>query len=95
MRDYELAMVLSPEVDEAGVTGITDRVSQFITQRGGTVGNLDKWGVRKLAYPLQRFREGNYLRTEFTVEAQAVKELEASLKLWSEVLRYLLVKKET
>ena len=95
MRNYELAMVLSPEVDEAGVAGITDRVSQFITQRGGTVGNLDKWGVKKLAYPLQRFQEGNYMRTEFTVDPQAAKELGASLKLWSDVLRYLLVKKET
>ncbi len=95
MRDYQLALVLSPELDEDGVTGITDRLSQFITQRGGTVGNLDKWGVRKLAYPLKKYQEGNYLRTEFTVEAQAAKELEASLKLWSEVLRHLLVRKET
>ena len=94
MRDYQLALVLSPELDEDGVTGITDRVNQFVEQRGGTVGNLDKWGVRKLAYPLKRYQEGNYLRTEFTLEAQAARELESSLKLWSEVLRYLLVKKE-
>jgi small subunit ribosomal protein S6 len=94
LRDYQLAMVLSPELDDDGVTGISDRVSQFVTQRGGTVGNLDKWGVRKLAYPLKKYQEGNYLWTEFTVEAQTVKELESSLKLWSEVLRYLLVKKE-
>ena len=84
---------MNPEVDEAGVAGVTDRVSQFITQRGGTVGNLDKWGVRKLAYPLQKFREGNYMRTQFTVEPQAAQELELSLRLWTEVLRHLLVKK--
>ena len=88
-------MVLSPELDEEAVTGITDRVSQFVTQRGGTVGRLNGWGVRRLAYPLKNYQEGNYLWTEFTVEAQAVKELESSLKLWDGVLRYLLVKKET
>ncbi len=93
MREYEIALVLNPEIDEAGVAGVTDRVSQFITQRGGTVGTLDKWGVRKLAYPLQRFREGNYMRTQFTADPQAALELEASLRLWTEVLRHLLVRK--
>ena len=86
-------MVLSPEVDESGVAGVTDRLSQFISQRGGAVNKQDRWGVRKLAYPHRKYREGNCVLTEFTLEPRVTKELEASLRLWGEVLRYLLLKK--
>ncbi len=94
MRDYELVMVLSPEVDEEGVTATVDRVSQFITQRGGSLTNQERWGVRRLAYPIQKFLEGNYVLTQFTFEPNSTKELEASLRASGEVIRYLLVKKE-
>lgn len=86
-------MVLSPELDEPGVTGITDRLGQFIGQRGGAITKQETWGVRKLAYPIRRYKEGNYVLTEFTSEAGTTQELESSLRIWSEVLRYFVVKK--
>ena len=95
MRDYELVMILSPEVDEEGATGVVQRVNQFITERGGSFTNQEHWGIRRLAYPVQRFREGNYVLTQFTFEPSATGELEANLKASGEVIRYLLVKKET
>lgn len=95
LRDYELVMVLSPEVDEEGVTSIVDRVTQFITERGGSLTNQEHWGTRRLAYPIQKFQEGNYLLTRFTLEPSSTRELETSLKALGEVIRYLLVKKQT
>ena len=95
MRDYELVMVLSPEVDEEGVTGVVERLTQFITERGGSLINQEHWGTRRLAYPIQKFREGNYVLTQFASEPGSARELEANLKASGEVIRYLLVKKET
>ncbi len=95
MRDYELVLVLSPEVDEEGVASTVERVNQFITERGGSLSNQDHWGTRRLAYPIQNFREANYMVTQFTFDPSSTVELEANLKSSGEIIRYLLVKKET
>ena len=87
-------MVLSPEVDDVGMTGVVDRVTQLITRHGGAVTNQENWGLRRLAYPIQKFREGSYILAEFASEPASTKELEAALTASGEVLRYLLVKKE-
>jgi small subunit ribosomal protein S6 len=54
MRDYELVAIISPELDEEGVSEIIDKVSKSIGSRGGVVEGVDKWGIRKLAYPIQK-----------------------------------------
>ena len=95
MRDYELVMVLSPEVDEEGAKGVVDRVTEFITERGGSLTHQEHWGVRRLAYPIQKLKEGNYFLAQFTFEPSATRELEANLRASGEMIRYLLVKKET
>ncbi len=94
MRDYELVMVLSPQVDEEGIAGVVERFSKFITDRGGSVTNQESWGTRRLAYPIQNFREGNYMLTQFSFEPGSARELETSLKTSEEIIRYLLVKRE-
>lgn len=88
-------MVLSPEVDEEGVAGIVERVTRFITERGGSLVNQEHWGTRRLAYPIQKFQQGNYVVTQFAFEPSSAKELEANIKASGQVLRYLLVKRET
>ena len=52
MRNYELVAIISPELDEDGVSEIIDKVSRSIDGRGGVVEEVDKWGIRKLAYPI-------------------------------------------
>ena len=88
-------MLLSPEVDEEQATTVVDRVSHFITERGGSVTSQEHWGVRKLAYPIQGFQAANYMLTQFTSEPTLAGELEASLTTSEEVIRHLLVKKAT
>jgi len=92
LRDYELVMIVSPEVADEDVPAAIDRVSQFITGRGGAIVEIDQWGRRKLAYPIKRFSEGTYILTHFKLEPQLTAELEASLQISEEILRHLLVR---
>ena len=87
-------MVLSPDVDESGLTSVVDRVTQFIEQRGGSITHQETWGLRKLAYPIQKFEEGNYTFTDFDFEPSHITDLDSRLKSSLEIIRYLLVKKE-
>jgi small subunit ribosomal protein S6 len=92
LRGYELVLIIDPEIPEEDVPSAIDKVSQFITGRGGEVGNVNRWGRRKLAYPIQRHMEGNYVVTEFRLDPNQVAGLEASLGLAEEVIRHLVVR---
>ena len=92
MRDYELVAVINPDVDEEGVSKILDKVSQSINSRGGVVEETRRWGKRKLAYPIDKFMEADYVLTRFKLVPKAVKELEADVGASRDVLRYLVVK---
>ena len=92
MRDYELVMIVSPEVADENVPAVIERVSQFITGGGGAIVEVDQWGRRKLAYPIKRFSEGTYILTQFKLEPQLTAELEANLQISEEILRHLLVR---
>ncbi|MEA1871874.1 MAG: 30S ribosomal protein S6 [Chloroflexota bacterium] len=94
MRDYELVAIISPEVDEEGVSKIVDKVSQSINSRGGVVEEIKKWGRRKLAYPIRRFMEADYVLARFKLTPKMVKELEGEISASGDILRYLMVKVE-
>ena len=51
MRDYELMVVLDPNLDETAIEAMNTRIQSLVTQRGGTVDNVDTWGRKRLAYP--------------------------------------------
>ena len=92
LRGYELVMVLSPEITEEEVAAATEQVSAFVTERGGTMSDQEKWGVRRLAYPIRRFQEGNYVLARFTLDAKDVLDLDRTLLASESVLRHLLTK---
>ena len=92
MRNYELMLVISPQLAEEEVRSTVDRVQQLIRDRGGEITEVDTWGRRRLAYPIQRFREGNYVLARFRVDPARVRELDRSLTLAEEVLRHLVVR---
>ena len=94
MRDYELVMIVSPAVAEDDVDSTIDRVSEFITSRGGEVSNIDRWGKRNLSYPINHFREGNYVLSQIKLEPGMTEELEANLHISEDILRHLLVRLE-
>lgn len=94
MRDYELTVVFSPEIAEGDISPAIDRVSQFITQKGGDITEVNEWGRRRLAYPIKNFREGDYALIQLKLQPSQAAELEANLRNLEGVLRYLLVKLE-
>jgi small subunit ribosomal protein S6 len=92
LRDYELVVIISPEVADDGIDSIVDKISQLISRDGGAVDETDRWGKRKLAYPIKRFLEGYYILFRCKMKPASGKGLEASLRISEEVLRHLLVK---
>ena len=94
MRDYELAFIIQPNVDDEGVTGVVEKVTQFVQTVSGEVTSVDVWGRRKLAYPIDNHREGVYVLLQAKLPPASLIELERNLKLSEEIIRYLLVKAE-
>ncbi len=92
LRDYELVAIISPEVVDEKLEAIIDNISQFITERGGIISSVERWGERRLAYPIKHFMEGSYVLTQFKLKPILSKELEARLQISEEVLRHLLIK---
>ncbi len=94
MRDYELVMVLSPEIGDEDVPAAIETINGFVADRGGEVAEVNRWGRRKLAYPIKKHTEGNYVVSQLKLDAQMAAELEASLRLSEQVIRHLLVRAE-
>ena len=94
MRDYELVLLVSPDVGDEGFPATVERVTKFIQDRGGEIRNVDQWGRRRLAYPIRRFNEGFYAVTHFSLEPNEIRALEGSLDLAEDVLRHLVVRQE-
>jgi small subunit ribosomal protein S6 len=90
VRDYELVMVITPDADDADAT--VDQFQQLILERGGQIQQVDRWERRKLAYPIDRHTEGDYVITQFSLDPSRLRELEDSLRLSEEVIRHLVVK---
>jgi small subunit ribosomal protein S6 len=84
-------LILPPEADESVVSGAVDRITRVVGEAGGQVGNVDRWGRRRLAFEIEHQSEGYYVVVEFTAEPEALTELERSLHLADEVLRFKIV----
>ena len=90
MREYELVFIVHPDLDETAFKDIVEKVRGWITEAGGSVGKVDFWGKRRLAYPIRKQREGQYvlLRTEMNPTFSAT--LERNLRFTEPVMRFLL-----
>ena len=94
-RDYELVMILSPEATESEAAETVKRISDIISGGGGSISQQDNWGIRRLAYPIQRFIEGNYFVTRCQMEAQSAADLDKTLNAAQDVMRHLVFRLET
>ena len=94
MRRYELMLVFRPDAPDDRLSAIIDRTTRQITAAGGQIVKVAPWGRRRLAYPIDRQREGSYHIIVFEAPAPAVAELERSLLITEEVLRHLVVRQE-
>jgi len=94
MRDYELVAIINPEVDEEGMSKIMEKVAQDINSRNGVVEEIKNLGKRRLAYPVRKFMEADYVLARFKLMPKSVKELESEIGASGDILRYLVVKVE-
>ena len=94
LRDYEIVYVIRPDIAEENLNPIVEKVSALITSRDGVISGIERWGKRKLAYPINHFLEGYYILGRFKAKPSAIKEIEANLQITEEILRELLVKIE-
>jgi len=92
LHSYELVLVISPEVTEEEFEARIDNLSRFVTGKGGIIPEIERWGKRRLAYPIRHFVEGNYVLAKFKLKPEFGKELEANLRISEEVLRHLLIR---
>ena len=96
MREYEVTVIIQPQLEEAERTQLIERLSNLLIpgpkEDGALVAN--HWGVRQLAYPIKKFTEGYYVLYEAKLDATRIKDIERSMQYNEDVLRYLVVRKE-
>jgi small subunit ribosomal protein S6 len=93
-RDYELGVIFNPEVGEEETRALLDRVDQIVTTHGGQIVKVNQWGRRRLAYPIERHRDGLYVFIDMILTPETVSELERTLKVSEVVLRYMTRKRD-
>ena len=91
MPSYELVCILNANLSEDDYSRVLGKVSDLITKFGGTVSETTQWGKRRLAYPIKKQFEGNYVLQKVQIKQTALKELDTNLKLSEDVLRYLFI----
>jgi small subunit ribosomal protein S6 len=91
MRKYETLMVLHPELPEAQIRETIDRAKRLIEELGGHADQVQEWGIRELAYEIQKLTRGYYVLIEYSAPPGVLRELERTLKIADEVLRFISV----
>ena len=94
MNKYELALVVSAKLDSETIAATVQRAKDYIERFGGTIGEVEEWGKRKLAYEIQKQTEAYYFFINFEAEPQVPAQLESVLRIMDNVLRYLVLAKD-
>lgn len=94
MNKYESIYILRPSLEEEGVKAMVERFSNLVTSEGGEIEKIDEWGKRRLAYPIEDFREGYYVLMNFSAEPEFPSELERIYKITDDVLRYIILRED-
>ena len=92
MQTYETIIILKPQLSDADVSEFVDKTKKLITSEGGAIVGDDRWGRRRLAYPVKKFREGFYVLLRFSASSSVFKRLNQYFRIQENVLRTLTVK---
>jgi small subunit ribosomal protein S6 len=91
MRNYELVIIVHPDLDETALNGVIDKVKGWITEAGGTIAKTDIWGRRRLAYSIRKQREGQYVLFQAEMKPSFSAELDRNLRFLEPVIRFSIV----
>jgi small subunit ribosomal protein S6 len=94
MNKYELAIVLNAKAEDEVRAASVEKVKEYITRFGGTVTNVDEWGKKRLAYEIQKMKEGFYYFIQFESNSDCPNEVEKNVRIMESVVRYLCVRQE-
>ena len=94
MNKYELAVVLNVKLEDEEKAAAIEKITNYITRFGGTVTNIDEWGKKRLAYEIQKMKEGFYYFIQFDGDSTTPNELESRIRIMEPVIRYLCVRQE-
>lgn len=88
-RDYELGFILNPEVSEEQIRATVERIEQIVANHDGQIVKVNQWGRRRLAYPIERHRDGFYIFIDMILTPETISEVERSLQVSEIVLRFM------
>ena len=94
MRSYELIFIVHPELDEDDLAAVLERVTGLVERNSGKVSRVEPWGLRRLAYPIEKQWEGQYVLMELELEPQGMAGLERDLGLVEPLMRHLIARVE-
>jgi small subunit ribosomal protein S6 len=92
MKPYESIFILNPNIDTGEAEKVVGRMQEVITSNGGAVTHVEKWGKRKLAYEVAKFKKGDYVLIQYTGVPGTVTELERNFKMTDPVIKFMTVK---
>ena len=94
MNKYELTVVVNAKIEDDVRVATAEKVKEYVARYGGTVTNVDEWGKKRLAYEIQKMKEGFYYFIQFEADATAPAEIERHVRIMENVIRYLCVRQE-
>ena len=94
MNKYELTVVVNAKIEDDVRVATVEKVKEYVARYGGTVTNVDEWGKKRLAYEIQKRKEGFYYFIQFEADATAPAEIERHVRIMENVIRYLCVRQE-
>ena len=94
MNKYELTVVVNAKSEDDVRVATVEKVKEYVARYGGTVTNVDEWGKKRLAYEIQKMKEGFYYFIQFEADATAPAEIERHVRIMENVIRYLCVRQE-
>jgi small subunit ribosomal protein S6 len=92
LYNYEIALIIRPEVEEEGQASLIERLGELLTSEGGEVSDVETWGRRRLAYPIRKIQEGYYYFIQGQFSASVLPELERTIKLNEDILRHMVIR---
>ena len=94
MNKYELALVVSAKIEDEARAAVVEKVKGYIARFGGTVSDIDEWGKKRLAYDIQKMREGFYYFIHFESDATCPAEVENRVRIMENVIRFLCIRQD-
>lgn len=94
MNKYELAVVVSANIEDEARAQVVEKCKALIERFGGVIAEVDDWGKKRLAYEVQKMKEGFYYFIKFDAESTAPAEIESRVRIMDNVIRYLIVRQD-